>query len=435
VTHVWLGMKTFSTPAFSIRHPVLRDAHRTYLTVTLALTLPLASARGASANEVLDWNTTAATLFNLSQNPLEQSRSFAMVQIAVHDALNAIEPRYSAYAYHAEAPAVSPEAAVASAAHDVLLALLPGSAPDLGVAYAAALGDVAEGEGKTRGIALGRAAAARVLELRSADDVAGALERAYVPGPEPGDYQITPPFDFVLGAGWGDLEPFAVPVASAFRPRPPAELTSRRYTVDFAEVKRVGERESPTRTAEQSEIATFWYESSATGWQRIANAVARAHGLDLWESARVLGLVSLAQADGFINGFNAKYYYEYWRPITAIRAADTDGNPRTQIDPEWTPFCDTPPVADYPSTHSVLGAAAAEVLARYFGDATPFGTDSLSLAGVVRTFPGFRAAARENADSRVYCGIHWRHSTDAGVLQGQQIGRYTFEHYFVPECH
>jgi hypothetical protein len=389
------------------------------------------SSAAASANEVTASNTKAAAIVN-DQSPMEQTRSFAIVQLAVHDALNAIEPRYAPYSFVARAAEASPAAAVAAASHAALAALVPARSRELDAWYADVLADLPDGDAKTRGADLGRQAAEHLLALRRGDDVAGALGEPYIAGNEPGDYRATPPFDIVVGAGWGKLPTFATPRASAFRPAPPPALHSRRYTRDYDEVKAIGAQASSTRSAEQTQIADFWYESSATGWLRIANGVATQQNLDNWESARVLALVSMALADGFINGFDAKYHFAYWRPITAIRAGDSDGNRRTDGDPSWTPYCDTPPVADYPSTHSVLGAAAAAVLARQFGDRTAFSIDSLSLPGTIRSFDSFSQAARENADSRVYCGIHWRTSVRAGVAQGEKIGDFVFEHELAP---
>lgn len=400
-----------------------------------ALSLLVAVGAGASslearAGDVTDWNTRTAALVN-DQSPMEQSRSFAIVQLAVHDALNAIERRYAPYALDARAAGASPEAAVAAAARGALLELVPAQGDAIEAWYAEAIAALPACDATTRGIDLGHRAAEHLLALRRADDVAAALTETYVPG----DYQPTPPLDVVVGAGWGKLAPFATPRSSAFRPAPPPALDSRRYARDYREVQAIGSQTSPTRTAEQSQIADFWYESSATGWLRIANAAAADEGLDDWQSARLLAQVSMALADGFINGFDAKYHYDYWRPITAIRAGDADGNRRTSGDPGWTPYCITPPVADYPSTHSVLGAAAAAVLASELGDETPFSADSLSLPGVTRQFASFSQAARENAESRIYCGIHWRSSTRAGLEQGYRIGRFVAEHELAPVGH
>jgi membrane-associated phospholipid phosphatase len=385
----------------------------------------------ASANEVTDWNTKAATWLE-AQPPTEQARSFAIVQVAVHDALNAIERRYAPYVLEAHAPHASPAAAVASAARDTLVALVPARSAEVDAWYAQALGAIADCSAKTRGVEIGRRAAERITASRSSDDTAAALSEPYVDGTEPGAYRATPPDNVVFGAGWGKLPTFVTPDSTAFRPPPPLPLESPAYARDFQEVRSIGVQEGSTRTAEQTTIADFWYESSSTGWMRIANGAVLSHELDLWQSARVLGLVGLAIADGFINGFDAKYHYDYWRPITAIRAADTDNNPATEADPGWSPYCATPPVADYPSTHSVLGAAAAAVLGRVLDDRTPFTADSLTLPGVTRQFESFSQAARENAESRVYCGIHWRSSIDSGLEQGRRVGEHVVEHALEP---
>jgi hypothetical protein len=174
----------------------------------------------------------------------------------------------------------------------------------------------------------------------------------------------------------------------------------------------------------------FWYEGSPTAWNRIARTVAGQRTLDLWDSARLFGLLNFAMADGFIAGFDAKYAYNFWRPVTAIRAGDTDDNPRTVADAGWTPFLDTPSSPDYPSTHSVLGAAAAEVLARFFGtDSIPFTTTSgAPFPGFTRSYTSFSQAAQENADSRVYAGIHYRIATVDGLKMGRKVGRHVVRH-------
>jgi membrane-associated phospholipid phosphatase len=203
----------------------------------------------------------------------------------------------------------------------------------------------------------------------------------------------------------------------------PLLLSGPQYARDLADVKAVGAIASSTRTPDQSEIARFWYEDSPLGWNRITNTVVRQRRLDPWTAARAFALVNFALADGFIAGFDAKYRFRFWRPVTAIQEAASDGNPMTEADPAWQPFLVTPPVPDYPSTHTVLGAAAAEVLIALFGDKIRYSTTSLTLPGVTRRFTGFSAAARENGLSRVYAGIHFRHAVDDGYRQGRSVGR------------
>jgi hypothetical protein len=220
----------------------------------------------------------------------------------------------------------------------------------------------------------------------------------------------------------GEVQPFAIELG-AHALDGPLPVTGARYARDFAHVKEIGRIDSRTRSAEQSEIAKFWYEDSPLGWNRIANTVARQQALDPWQAARAFALVNFAMADGFIAGFEAKYHYRFWRPVTAIHEAARDGNPRTHADASWEPFLVTPPVPDYPSTHTVLGTAAATVLTGLFSDGVRYSATSLTLPGVTRHYEGFTAAAQENGLSRIYAGIHFVHAVEHGHLQGRSVGR------------
>jgi hypothetical protein len=426
------------------------------LVVSLLLTVSLPPA---AADPIADWNATALNiLFAAGHNPVTVTRGLAMVQVAVHDALNAVERRYDGYLYEGAAEAnASPEAAVATAARDALVLATPAFGPaaqqaaaiaTVDTAYTTALAKVMDGEGKTHGIAVGRAAAAAIVTLRKDD---GATRDApYMPGGAPGQWRphpnpvpADPPIaDPVLASGyaasllpgWGKVTPFTLLAAGQFHPAGPPPLGSEAYAQDFNEVKRLGGKTSTARTAEQTEIARFWYESSAAGWNRIAREAAAAKGLDPWQEARLLALVNLAMADGFIAGFHTRYLYNFWRPVTAIRFADTDGNPATEPDATWESFLNTPPVPDYPSTHSVLGGAAAGVLAAVFGtDQVAFTmTSGAPFAGITRAFTSFSQAAQENADSRVYAGIHFRTACRDGVALGQKIGRRAARLWLLP---
>jgi hypothetical protein len=417
------------------------------LAVSLLITV---SPSPAAAGPVADWNATAlSVLFAAGHNPVTVTRGLAMVQAAVHDALNAIERRYDGYLFEGSAEVnASPEAAVATAARDVLVLAIPAFGPaaqqaaaiaTAEAAYTAALAKLPDGEGKARGIAVGRAAAAAIVSLRKDDGA--SRDAPYTPGGAPGQWRPHPnpvPADppiadpalasgyaASLVPGWGKVMPFTLLAAGQFQLGGPPPLGSEAYAQDFAEVKRLGGKTSTARTAEQTEIARFWYESSAAGWNRIARGVAAAKGLDPWQEARLLALLNLAMADGYIAGFHTRYHYNFWRPVTAIRLADTDGNPATEPDPAWESLLNTPPVPDYPSTHSVLGGAAAAVLAWVFGtDQVAFTmTSGAPFAGITRAFTSFSQAAQENADSRVYAGIHFRAACRDGVALGQKIGR------------
>jgi len=230
------------------------------------------------------------------------------------------------------------------------------------------------------------------------------------------------------------LSPFTLRTGSQFRPDPPPTLDSEDYAAEYDEVKAIGEQFSATRTSGQSEIALFWYENSQLGWNRIARAIAASRAIDLWEQARLLALVNFGLADGFIAGWNARYVYNRWRPVTAIRMGDADGNSATIADPNWNTYLNTPAIPDYPSTHSVLGAAAAEVIERFFDDdAIAFTTTSgAPFAGITRAFSSVGAAAEENADSRVYAGIHFRSATVEGLRLGRKIAKFAVQHYLAP---
>ena len=228
------------------------------------------------------------------------------------------------------------------------------------------------------------------------------------------------------------MTPFVLSSSTQYRPPAPYDLGSRKYAADFKEVKSLGAVNSVTRTNDQTEIARFWVEGSPQGWNRIARTISARQGLDLWQNARLFGLLNLASADAYIVDFENKYFYEFWRPISAIRAADTDGNPGTTADPTWDSLVGTPPAPDYPSGHSGQGGAMSEVLARFFGDAISFTTTSTTQPGVTRSFSSFSRAAQENGNSRIYIGFHFRHAVTQGIKLGGKVGKVAFNHYLRP---
>jgi hypothetical protein len=416
------------------------------------------TGRAMAAEDVMAWNARILDVLAVSgQIGPVLTRSLAMAHAAVHDALNAIDPRFERYELAGETVAwASAEAAIASASHAVLVGVIPsfGTAAQQATAMAAAnaalaasLATIPDGAAKTSGIAAGQSAAAAILALRSND---GALNNpVYVPLTSPGYWQPTPnpnPPDPVAGGpgflpallpGSGDMTPFVLNTGEQFRPDGPPSLPSEAYARDYNQVERIGAQFSAVRTPEQSQIARFWYEGSPFGWNRIARIVAEGRVLDLWDQARLFALVNFAMADGFIAGWNTRYFYNFWRPVTAIRAGDTDSNAATIADPQWNTFLNTPAIPDYPSTHSVLGAAAAEVLARYFDDDTIAFTvtSGAPFGGITRSFTSFSAAARENGNSRVYAGIHFRTAVRDGLWLGGKIGSFTFRRSLRPLKH
>ena len=448
--------------------PQIRRIRLLGLAVCLAagvfLTSATASQPAAGANAVTAWNANAsdatiAACFLGGYAP-QEARMYAMMHVAIHDALNGIDRRSRPYAASlSAAPGASPDAAVAAAARDVLVPVLgslsfflPADCVNAGIAsveadYAAALGAIPNGTAKTRGVALGRAAAAAILALRSADGFdTPTVDPNYQEGSAPGEYRYTPGTPFAFAPHLGeDLTPFVLKDASQFRPGPPYRLTSRKYAADVNEVQRLGGDEVTTpsaRTDEQTEIALFWVESSPLQWNRLTRSVATAEGLDLWESARLFGLLNLALTDGYIGTFEAKYHYRFWRPVTAIRLADIDGNPATTADPTWTPLLENPPIPDYDSGHAVEGGSAAQVLKRFFRtDKMRFSVCSFTLpAGqrcsdpspTLRHFTSFSQAADENAVSRIYVGFHFRDAVETGTDHGEKIGNRAVSHFLRP---
>lgn len=417
------------------------------------LTSATASQPASGPNAVTAWNANAgeasiAACFIGGYGP-QEARMYAMMHVAIHDALNAIDRRSRPYAASlTAAPGASPDAAVAAAAHDVLVPVLgsfsfflPADCITAGIAsveadYEAALGAIPAGPAKTRGVAIGQEAAAAILALRSADGFDTPLvDPDYEEGTAPGEYRYTPGTPFAFAPGLGeDLTPFVLKDGSQFRPGPPYSLRSRKYAADVNEVHRLGGDDVTTpsdRTADQTEIALFWVESSPLAWNRLSRAVAASEGLDLWESARLLGLLNLALTDGYIGTFEAKYHYRFWRPVTAIRLADIDDNPATTADPTWTPLLETPPIPDYDSGHAVEGGAAAQVLKRFFKTdrmsfsacsfTVPAGQTCSDASPTLRHFSSFSQAADENAVSRIYVGFHFRDAVETGTRHGEKI--------------
>ncbi len=419
---------------------------------------------GATVDPVVAWSANAgdasvAACFLGGYAP-QEARMYAMMHVAIHDALNGIDRRSRPYAVDLHTTRrTSPEAAVAAAAHDVLVPVLgsfsfflPADCIDAGVLsveadYAAALDAIPDGRAKTRGIALGQDAADAILSLRASDGYdTPPVDPNYVQGTAPGEYRYTPGTPFAFAPHLGeDLTPFALRDGSQFRPGPPYPLTSRRYAADVNEVQRLGGDDVITpsaRTDEQTEIALFWVESSPLQWNRIARTVSTAERLDLWENARLFGLLNIALTDGYIGTFETKYHYRFWRPVTAIRLAGIDANPATIADPTWTPLVQNPPIPDYDSGHATEGGAGAQVLRRFFHtDRMSFSLCSFTLpAGetctdatpTLRHFSRFSQAMRENGVSRIYVGFHFRDAVGTGIRHGKRIGTWTVNHVLRP---
>ncbi|MDB5134708.1 MAG: hypothetical protein JWP37_1311 [Mucilaginibacter sp.] len=391
---------------------------------------------------VLIWNdaaTQAVTRAGTGPNgplpPMPESYIYAQVNVAMHDALNSISPKYKTYALlNTVDKEANPDAAVAKAAHDIIVALLPPETAYADSLYQVSINAIENGNNKTKGINIGQEAAAAMLAKRNNDGYATA-QTPYTEGTLPGQYRFTPPFDgppfngFAAVPAWGKITPFGVASASQFRPGAPYAVNSPQYTIDYNEIKGLGAGINSTRTADQTQIGLFWLENSPLGWNRIARNLIMQKKLDALATAHLLGVLHMALADANISSLEAKYYYKYWRPITAVQLGDTDGNPNTAGNPLFSILSPpTPPIPDYPSNHAVNGAAAAQVLTNFFGNNLSFSATSSSLPNVTRHFGNFVQAAHENALSRIYVGYHFRNAVNKGEAQGYLVGDYVFDH-------
>ncbi len=323
---------------------------------------------------------------------------------------------------------------MATAAHRVLVALFPGQQTTLDAQLVASLAQIPDGAAKTGGIEVGTAAAAAMLAARTND---GRFSPFTVnQGDDPGEWRSTA---FVNGvpvvepAPWvGNVRPFLIPSAEALRSDGPNPLTSPAYAEDFNEVKRLGSLTSTVRTPDQTDAALFWQANGAALFNAIFRQLAVAQDLDIAEAARLFAMANLAGADGVIACWNDKYYWNFWRPITAIRQADSDENPATVADPNWTPLFGTPPFPEHPSGHTCVSGAVVETLQDFFGtDKVSISTFS-SFSGSTREFDRFSEAIKEIIDARVWAGIHFRTVDTQGYVIGRKVSQWLEQHYFRP---
>jgi hypothetical protein len=374
---------------------------------------------------VVDWNRE---LLSILRTPgaqpatIHPTRSLAILQAAIYDAVVSITGDAPAYLFRVPAPEnARPDVAAAQAGHDTLTALYPAMTPALDQLLASNLATIPQSAAKRDGIRVGHEAAERMLTLR-ANDGSGATAPVFAPGTNPGDYQLTPP-KFVQAAftNWANVTPFVLHAADQFRPAAPPSLKSVAYATALNEVKSLGEDVSTTRTPEQTLIAKFWAGPIWITWNEIADNAALAHGTDLLRAASLFANLNLAFADSAIAFYDAKYTYQLWRPVTAIREADTTGNPLTIADPTWTPLAATALDPSYPGAHSTISAAGALILSSFFGDDNTITVTSDVLPGVVRTFDNYHDIAIEAGLSRIFAGQHTRIDHIAGLQLGRNV--------------
>ena len=421
--------------------PISKDGRTALrLSVVMMLTLLLGSAV-ASADVVLDWNEIAVnTSIANGQNPFAQARYAAIVQLAVFEAVNAIRGDYKPYLGTITAPpGASADAAAIEAGYLVLSTYIPASLSTLNTARANSLALIPDGQGKNDGIATGDAAALAIMLLRANDG--SSPPQFKVPGPPvPGEWQATPSCPIVNGVAvwaffqWQNLTPFGIPSAHAYLLDAPPALTSNAYAKTYTEVMTVGSLTSTERPQDRADVVEFFEFTTPTlALNQAARQIAAAQGNTLSENARALALINMAISDSFVAAFFNKYHYNFWRPETAIRAGDTDGNPKTEADPNFLPFIATPCFPSYPSNHASGTNGGTEVLRRLYGE----GGHSITLSNpavpnIVLTYTTFKQISDDVDDARVYGGIHFRTDQDAGRRLGRAVGTAVYKNNLRP---
>jgi hypothetical protein len=375
----------------------------------------------AHADVITDWNVKAADIIvdaDLGTPPA--NRVLAIANTAVYEAVNAITKRYPANGLKLEAaPGASVDAAIAAANSATLTKLVSSQQVAIDGACQAALAKIADGAAKTAGIAVGERAAAAVLALRAEDGA--ATGETYRPHTTAGVYVPT-----VIPAvpQWPQRKPWLMTSPAQFRPGPPPALTSELWARDYNEVKALGSKSSARRTAEQTEIARFWEATLPPIYYGVVRSVANVSGREVTQNARLFAAVTQATDDAMIAIFDAKYHYNFWRPITAIRNGEIDGNDATERDPSWTPFIDTPMHPEYPCAHCIVAGAIGTVLQAEIGadPVSTFTTTSPTAKGTARSWKKIEDFMQEVANARIYDGVHYRTSTEVGTNMGKQIG-------------
>ena len=395
----------------------------------------LSGAASLHADAVSDWNQIMVSVARTAPNPFFLTRYAAITQVAVFEAVNACTRQFHPYlGTVSAAPGALPEAAAIAAAHDVLVNYFPAMASALDADQANSLALLPDGSRKLAGISVGKAAAAEMIALR-ANDGSTPVQTFLPPSSAPGMWQPTPP---AFGPGvlfnWKDVTPFAVLSSSQFRANAPPDLTSAKYTRSYNEVAEVGDVNSTVRPQDRTDVAHFYAVASAAEvWNNVAEQMMEAHKTPLTEKARVFALINMAMCDGLITVMESKYYYVRWRPVTAIRNGDIDGNPYTELNLAFTPLITTPSFPSYPSAHAAASYGARTVLEKTFGcQPLVITLSSPGIPSITLHYTSLEAITDDIDDARVFGGIHFRYDQDAGGLQGKRVGKFVFSHQLRP---
>ena len=386
-----------------------------------AVLTPSAAAAAAPANAVVTWNSYAQdAIYEVArQSPNVTGRSFAMVQGAVYDAVNAVAG--TPYQPYLIAPPSRPgDSADAAVAYRVLLSMFPAQESTLTARYDGSLAAVRDGRGKRGGIAVGEQAAAAMIEARRDDGAFGP--GTWTAGTAPGRWRPTPPAFAQDGAWLADLEPFVIDSAGDYRTAGPPALSGATWAAEFNEVKALGSATSTARTADQTEAARWWHDRRLGEWQ-IKRDLAQRYRLSPVRAARMFAMADIANADALTACFAEKKHWNFWRPVTAVHLAGTDGNPATTADPAWAPLVVTPPFPDFTSGHTCSTSAVLLALRTFFGrDDVPFSAYSAD-TGTTRSFTSFSQALAEVVEARIWAGVHFRSADVQGVQVGTEVTR------------
>lgn len=401
------------------------------------LSVPPGAARADDTTDaVLDWNAIMVTTIS-GQNPFAQARLAAITQLAVFEAVNAITGDYEPYLNTIAAPpGASAEAAAVAAAHATLTFYVPLATPTLDAARATSLAAIPDGQSEADGIVVGQASAAAMIAARTGDG-SGSPQFFQPQSSDVGVWQTTPTCPAAGGIlfHWQNVTPFGIESNAQFRSGPPPTVTSAEYARDYDEVLRVGGVDSVERPSDRADVARLFASLSAVGaWNSVARQLAQAQPASLSDNARVFALLNVAMNDGLTSSMETKFHYTFWRPETAIRAGDVDGNARTVGDPDFAPFIPTPCFPGYPSAHASASYAALAILERVWDN----GGHSLELShpavpGIVVHYTNLKQITDDIDDARVYGGIHFRFDQEAGGKQGLRVGQYIFAHRLLPD--
>ena len=419
---------------------------KTACRVALLGVIGILSAQATQADAVTDWNEITLTAVTAGRPGPIGMVDVALVQVAVHDAVQALEHRFEPY--HAEIEVsrevrakASRSAAVAAAAHDTLAALYPAQAASLDATYFTYLAD--KGLSGDPGIAVGQQVALRIIPLRRANPdplpppfLGSAVVGTWRPtdsllGSPPSPAPFSP-----MAAPWmADFDPFTLTSSTRFRAAPPPALTSARYARDYNEVKTLGAFANSGRTAEQTDLAYFYSDNTPALWNRALRGIANRYLRRTGDSARLMALANLATADAVITAWDSKRHYAFWRPVTAIHEGDADGNPATAGDVSWQPLINTPNYPDYTSGANIVTGAMTRTLQLYFGtDRVPFDVESRAPQAIrkIRTYYRFSDAAEDMVEARILLGIHFRFADTAARAQGRRVADWTVNHFLLP---